>query len=190
VWNTEREHQGDGQPAKREARGGAVGTVNWIVENMESRDWAAVLTIYQEGIATGDATFETAVPEWREWDQNHLDDCRLVVRSQEQVIGWAALTPVSGRCVYAGVAEVSVYVAAAARGRGVGKALLQALVDASEQAGIWTLQAGIFPENATSIALHRACGFRTVGCRERLGQLSGVWRDVVAMERRSKVVGV
>jgi phosphinothricin acetyltransferase len=157
---------------------------------MAPSDWTAVRTIYQEGIATGHATFETAVPEWKEWDQNHLADPRLVVRSQEKVIGWAALTPVSGRCVYAGVAEVSVYVAASARGQGVGKALLQALVQESERTGIWTLQAGIFPENAISIALHRACGFRTVGYRQRLGQLNGVWRDVVMMERRSNVVGV
>jgi L-amino acid N-acyltransferase YncA len=129
------------------------------------------------------------VPAWQEWDRNHLPACRLVARRQGRVVGWAALAPVSRRQVYAGVAEVSLYVAASARGQGVGKALLQALVQASEEAGIWTLQAGIFPENTASIGLHRACGFRTVGIRERLGQLHGVWRDVVLMERRSEVAG-
>jgi L-amino acid N-acyltransferase YncA len=161
-----------------------------IIETMSAGDWPAVQTIYEEGIATGEATFETNVPGWEEWDQNHLPDCRLVARRQGRVVGWAALTPVSRRRVYAGVAEVSLYVAASARGQGVGKALLEALVRASEEAGVWTLQAGIFPENTASIGLHSACGFRTVGIRERLGQLRGVWRDVVLMERRSEVVGL
>lgn len=157
---------------------------------MQPGDWVAVRTIYSEGIATGNATFETGVPEWDTWDQAHRKDCRLVACAGDMVVGWAALSPVSGRCVYGGVAEVSVYVAAAARGQGVGRALLAALVEQSEAAGLWTLQAGIFPENATSIALHRACGFREVGRREKLGQMNGVWRDVVLMERRSRVVGV
>jgi L-amino acid N-acyltransferase YncA len=161
-----------------------------IIEKMCDSDWTAVQAIYEQGITAGDATFETEAPGWVDWDRNHLQDCRLVARKQDHVVGWAALTPVSGRSVYAGVAEVSLYVAASARGQGIGKALLQALVETSERAGIWTLQAGIFPENAISISLHRACGFRTVGCRERLGQLNGVWRDVLLMERRSKVVGV
>jgi L-amino acid N-acyltransferase YncA len=161
-----------------------------IIETMSASDWPAVQTIYEEGIATGEATFETNVPGWEEWDQKHLPDCRLVARRQGCVVGWAALTPVSKRRVYAGVAEVSLYVGASARGQGIGKALLEALVRASEEAGIWTLQAGIFPENTASIGLHRACGFRTVGIRERLGQLRGVWRDVVLMERRSKVAGL
>jgi phosphinothricin acetyltransferase len=156
---------------------------------MKDEDWEAVRAIYQEGLATGNATFETAVPTWEEWTQDHLQDGRLVARRQGQILGWAALTPVSGRCVYAGVAEVSVYVAAAARGHGVGKTLLQALVQESEKAGIWTLQAGIFPENGASLALHHACGFRQVGRRERLGQVDGVWRDVILLERRSQVVG-
>jgi phosphinothricin acetyltransferase len=160
-----------------------------LVQKMANGDWAAVRAIYEQGIRTGNATFETQSPDWEAWDSAHLPDCRLVARRQGQIMGWAALVPVSGRCVYAGVAEVSVYVAEAARGRGMGKALLQALVEASEQAGIWTLQAGIFPENEASIALHRACGFRIVGRRERLGQLEGVWRDVVLMERRSTVAG-
>lgn len=160
------------------------------VERMKDEDWDAVRAIYQEGIATGNATFETAVPTWEEWNQDHLQDGRLVARYQDQLVGWAALTPVSGRCVYAGVAEVSVYVAATTRGQGVGKTLLQALVQESEEAGIWTLQAGIFPENGASLALHHACGFRQVGRRERLGQMDGMWRDVILMERRSQVVGV
>ena len=161
-----------------------------VVEPMRGEDREAVQAIYREGIATGNATFETDVPEWETWDRNHLRESRLVAREGDQVVGWAALSPVSSRCVYAGVAEVSVYVKASARGQGVGKALLRALVEASERAGIWTLQVGIFPENTASIALHIACGFREVGCRERLGQMHGVWRDVILMERRSQVVGV
>jgi phosphinothricin acetyltransferase len=157
---------------------------------MQREDWEAVRAIYRQGIATGNATFETDAPTWAAWDASHRCDCRLVARVGGRVVGWAALSPVSGRCVYAGVAEVSVYVALAARGQGVGKALLRALVAESERAGIWTLQGGIFPENVASIALHEACGFRRVGLRERLGQIKGVWRDVVLMERRSKVVGV
>lgn len=153
-------------------------------------DWDAVRAIYAEGIATGNATFETQVTTWEDWDAGHLPTCRLVARKGERIAGWAALSPVSGRCVYAGVTEVSIYVAADARGQGVGKALLAALVEASEQEGIWTLQAGIFPENEASIVLHKRCGFRVVGRRERLGQMDGVWRDVLLMERRSDVVGV
>jgi L-amino acid N-acyltransferase YncA len=161
-----------------------------IISPMQPADWDAVAAIYTEGIATGNATFETAVPTWDAWNATHLPTCRLVMRNGERVLGWAALTAVSGRCVYAGVAEVSVYVAADARGQGVGKRLLGALVNASEQAELWTLQAGIFRENAASIGLHAACGFREVGVRERLGQLNGVWRDVILMERRSKKVGL
>jgi phosphinothricin acetyltransferase len=157
---------------------------------MQDADWEMVRSIYHEGITTGNATFETDVPEWKDWNKGHLRDCRFVAKEGGRVVGWAALSPVSGRCVYAGVAEVSVYVAASARGRGVGKALLLALVEESERQGIWTLQAGIFLENETSIALHKSCGFREVGRRERLGQMNGVWRDVVLMERRSNVVGV
>lgn len=142
-----------------------------------------------QGITTGQATFEIAPPDWEGWDSSHRADCRLVAEVDGGVAGWAALTPVSGRCVYAGVAEVSVYVAEASRGRGVGQALLAALVAESEQAGVWTLQAGIFPENQASIALHRSCGFRVIGVHERLGQMNGIWRDVLLMERRSQVVG-
>ena len=157
---------------------------------MRTEDWESVQTIYREGIATGLATFETEVPEWDSWRQNHLRECRLVARAGGPIVAWAALSPTSRRRVYAGVAEVSLYVAAAARGMGVGKALLQALIEDSERAGIWTLQAGIFPENTISIALHKACGFRELGIRERIGRLRGVWRDVILMERRSKGVGI
>jgi len=160
------------------------------VEDMRVEDWKTIRAIYQEGIATGHATFETDIPEWAEWDASHFATCRLVARIGGQVAGWAALSAISSRCVYGDVAEVSVYVAEASRGRGVGRRLLQALVEASEGEGIWTLQAGIFPENEGSIALHKTCGFRSIGRREGLGQLHGVWRDVVLMERRSKVVGV
>jgi phosphinothricin acetyltransferase len=146
--------------------------------------------IYREGIATGNATFETDVPEWEVWWSNHHPDCNLVAKRQGQVLGWAAISPVSSRRVYAGVAEVSVYVMASARGRGIGKALLQALVEESERTGVWTLQAGVFPENEVSIALHEACGFRVVGHRERIGQMNSRWRDVILMERRSKVAGI
>jgi phosphinothricin acetyltransferase len=161
-----------------------------LIEPMTPQDWPAVRSIYVEGIATGNATFETSAPEWEEWNAAHIATCRLVTRSQGEVLGWAALSTVSSRCVYAGVAEVSVYVAEAARGRGVGLQLLSALVIASEQAGIWTLQAGIFPENEASVGLHERCGFRIIGRRERLGQLQGIWRDVLLMERRSNVVGI
>lgn len=156
---------------------------------MRSGDWEAVRAIYCQGIATRNATFEMDAPTWDKWDASHRQDCRLVARAGGRVVGWAASSPVSGRCVYAGVAEVSVYVEQSARGQGVGKALLWELVLASERAGIWTLQTGIFPENVASLALHEACGFRRVGVRERIGQMGGVWRDVVLMERRSEIVG-
>ena len=152
---------------------------------MREGDWPAVKAIYEEGIATGQATFETEAPSWETWNTEHLATGRLVACKRGQVVGWAALSPVSGRCVYAGVAEVSVYVAEKARGQGIGTALLQALIIDSEEAGIWTLEAGIFPENRASLVLHKACGFRQVGYRERLGQLNGLWRNVILMERRS-----
>ena len=156
---------------------------------MTPQDWPVVREIYQQGIDTGQATFETEAPDWEQWNAQHRADCRLVAEEEGQVVGWAALTAVSERCVYGGVAEVSVYVAETAWGRGIGKALLQALIASSEQAGIWTLQAGIFPENRASLALHQSSGFRVFGVRERLGQLFGTWRDVVLLERRSPVVG-
>ncbi len=157
---------------------------------MTPEDWPAVRVIYLEGIATGNATFETSAPEWERWDTAHIPSCRLVARRKGEILGWAALSAVSSRCVYAGVAEVSIYVPSVARGRGIGLRLLSGLVTGSEQAGIWTLQAGIFADNQASVRLHERCGFRIVGRRERLGQLKGTWRDVLLMERRSEVVGV
>lgn len=162
--------------------------MNFVIEPMIAADKDAVLAIYQEGIETGLATFETAVPTWEIWNAGHLANSRFVARRAGQVIGWAALSPVSSRCVYQGVAEVSVYVAAAARGQGVGKALLQTLISASEGDNLWTLQASLFPENEASLALHRACGFRVIGRRERIAQLHGVWRDTLLLERRSSVI--
>ena len=156
---------------------------------MTPADWSDVRRIYAEGIATGNATFETDPPPWESWDAAHREDCRFVARDGSAVVGWAALSRISDRCAYGGVAEVSVYVADAARGRGVGRALLAELVKASEEAGLWTLQAGIFPENAASLAIHHGCGFRTVGIRERLGKMRGTWRDVALLERRSPRVG-
>jgi phosphinothricin acetyltransferase len=158
------------------------------VEALTAGDWPAVSAIYANGIATRNATFETEAPSWEAWDAAHLVDHRLVARDHTEVLGWAALSPYSDRCAYGGVAEVSVYVAERARGRGVGSTLLRAVVESSEAAGIWTLQAGIFPENLASLNLHRACGFRVVGVRERIGQLDGEWRDVVLLERRSKEI--
>lgn len=153
--------------------------------------WPAVCAIYEQGLATGNATFTTTAPSWEEWDRGHLAHCRLVaVTGPEQlVLGWAALSPVSSRCVYGGVAEVSVYIATEAQGQGVGRQLLAALVAESETQGLWTLQAGIFPENTASVRLHEALGFRQVGRRERISQLAGVWRDTLLLERRSAVVG-
>jgi L-amino acid N-acyltransferase YncA len=159
------------------------------ISAMAPSDWPQVCEIYREGIATGHATFETDVPDWVKWDSGHLPNCRLVARGDSGIVGWAALSPVSMRQVYAGVAEVSIYVAGSARGLGVGTALLQALIATSEGYGIWTLQAGIFPENTASIALHKSCGFRVVGTRHRVGKLGDRWRDTVLLERRSATVG-
>lgn len=164
--------------------------MDFVIKKMKRADLGEVLRIYSEGIATGDATFETSAPGVEEWDKMHLSNCRLIARSGGEVIGWAALSPVSGRCTYSGVAEVSVYVAARETGKGVGKALLSELVRESEKAGIWTLDAGIFPENIASISIHKSCGFREVGYREKLGSANGIWRDVILLERRSKKVGV
>ena len=164
-------------------------TVQLAITAMSGGDWGDVARIYADGIASGDATFETEVPDWEGFDGSHLPGHRLIAATEAGAVGWAALTPVSGRCVYGGVAEVSVYVAADARGQGVGTALLAALVASAEAGGLWTLQAGIFPENAASVQLHERAGFRLVGRRERLGRLRGEWRDVLLMERRSRVVG-
>ena len=166
--------------------------MNYVIDQMRASDWEQVRAIYLEGIRTGDATFETEAPSWERWDEAHLPFARLVMRDLvrhdgEQVLGWAALSPVSKREVYRGVAEVTVYVAEAARGRGIGRALLEALIEESERNGIWTLQASIFPENTASVELHRRCGFREVGRRERIARLHGIWRDTLLFERRSVV---
>ena len=157
-------------------------TIKFIIEPMGPEDWEAVREIYLEGIATGHPTIETEAPPWERWNNSHRPDCRLVARDGEQVVGWAALSPVPSRPVYSGVAEVSVYVAAHFRRKGAGRLLLDSLVSASESAGVWTLQA--------SIDLHSACGFRTVGTKERIGGLKDYWRDTVLMERRSEAPGV
>jgi phosphinothricin acetyltransferase len=166
-----------------------MSTAKVVIEEMRADDWARVRAIYAEGIATGDATFEIDAPSFETWDAAHLRACRLVARIDGEIAGWAALSPVSSRCVYGGVAEVSVYVGEKARGRGVGRKLLSSLVKESERNSLWTLQAGVLAENEASIRLHESCGFRIVGKRERLGKLKGVWRDVVLLERRSRVVG-
>jgi len=152
---------------------------------MESGHWPDVARIYAEGIATGHATFETAVPSWKEWDDAHLAEHRFVALRDGAVVGWVAVSPVSGRCVYAGVVENSIYVAEGARGTGVGRLLLERLATSTEEAGIWTIQTGIFPENTISLRFHEAVGFEIVGRRRRIGRLNGVWRDVLLLERRS-----
>ena len=160
--------------------------MNSVIDQMRASDWEQVRAIYLEGIRTGHATFETEAPSWERWDEAHLPSARLVKRDGERVLGWAALSPVSKRQVYRGVAELTVYVAESARGQGIGRALLEALIIESERNGIWTLQASIFPENTASVELHRRCGFREVGRRERIAMLNGVWRDTLLFERRSE----
>lgn len=155
------------------------------IEPMRAEHAERVLAIYRAGIETGDATFETAAPDWAAFDAAKLAEHRFVAIEDGEVVGWVAVSPVSERCVYAGVVEHSVYVDPAAGGRGVGRALVEALNESAEAAGIWTIQSGVFPENLASLALHRALGFRVVGVRERIGQRDGVWRDVVLLERRS-----
>ena len=165
-----------------------AGTLPILVRRLEAGDWPEVAAIYEAGIATGNATFETASPDWGEWDATHRADLGYVATQADQVVGWVAASNVSDRCCYAGVVEDSVYVHPGYQGQGVGRLLLTTLIDAAEGAGIWTIQTGIFPENEASVALHHACGFRSVGRRERLGQLNGTWRDVLLLERRSPLL--
>jgi L-amino acid N-acyltransferase YncA len=160
--------------------------MNCVIDQMRASDWEQVRAIYLEGIRTGHATFETEAPSWEQWNDAHLSFARFVMRDGEKVLGWAALSAVSKRHVYRGVAELTVYVAESARGKGIGRALLEALINESERNGIWTLQASIFPENIASVELHRRCGFREVGRRERIAMLNGVWRDTLLFERRSE----
>lgn len=161
-----------------------------VIESMLVNDWDEVKRIYQEGIATKNATFETEAPTWEVWDKAHRTDCRILAKNDNKTVGWAALSKVSARLVYKGVAEVSVYIDSNYRGKGVGDKLMAALILESEINGIWTLQAGIFPENKASIHLHEKHGFRILGVREKIGKMGDWWRDVVLMERRSKVVGI
>ena len=163
---------------------------NHTIEAMQPADWQYVRAIYVQGIKTGNATFETEAPDWETWNGAHHLSCRLVARAGDSIIGWAALSSVSKRSVYAGVAEVSIYVAESARGKGLGRALLVRLIEESERNRIWTLQAGILAENRASLTLHKSCGFRQVGRRERIGKLNDEWRDVILLERRSAVVGI
>ncbi|WP_264196119.1 GNAT family N-acetyltransferase [Metabacillus niabensis] len=156
---------------------------------MRNEHWDQVMKIYLDGIATGNATFQTEAPSWEEWDAGHTFQCRLIATLEGVIVGWTALSPISNRCVYEGVAEVSVYVSPEYKGRGIGKLLYQDLIRESEEKGYWTLQASIFPENRASLNLHKQFGFRKVGIRQRIGKLNGVWRDVVLLERRSKVQG-
>jgi L-amino acid N-acyltransferase YncA len=158
------------------------------IRELRADDWPAVRKIYEDGLRGGDATFETELPSWERWDAAH-PELRLVAEDDALVVGWAALSPASSRHCYRGVGEVSVYVAEEVRGAGVGRALLGELVQRSERAGYWTLTAGVFPENAASLRLHEACGFREVGVRRGIGESGGVWRDVVWLERRSTLVG-
>jgi L-amino acid N-acyltransferase YncA len=166
-----------------------VDSATITIEGLQPEHWAGVAHVYADGIATGNATFETEVPTWEAWDSSHLPEHRLVALRDGVVVGWAAVSPVSDRCVYGGVVENSVYVAEAARGQGLGQRLLEELIASTEAAGIWTIQTGIFPENESSIRLHERVGFEVVGRRKRLGKLDGVWRDVLLLERRSEVVG-
>lgn len=158
--------------------------------NIEEKHYPEIRRIYLDGIATGNATFQKEAPSWIVWDKSHLKDCRILLIDDKEVLGWATLTPVSSRCIYAGVAEVSVYVDTSQRGKGIGKKLLQELIKHSEAIGLWTLQSGIFPENKSSIKIHKHCGFRIVGYREKIGNMKGIWRDNIIMERRSKFVGI
>lgn len=161
------------------------------IRSMVKSDWPSIAVIYQEGIDTGNATFATTVPTYEAWDVSHLPDCRLVAVNSSAVAAWAALSPASTRCVYGGVAEVSIYVSEKCRGRGIGTSLLAALVEASEARGYWTLQSGVFGENIGTLKLHEKCGFRTVGYREKIGRdASGRWRDTYLLERRSRIAGI
>jgi L-amino acid N-acyltransferase YncA len=163
--------------------------MEFVIGPMDGDDWPEVLAVYEEGIASHEGTFETSAPSWVEWSEAHLPECRLVARGEGILLGWAALSPVSRRQCYSGVAEVSIYVLGAARGRGIGTALLEELITESEACGFWTLQGARFPENDASLRLLARCGFREIGRRERIARLNGVWRDTVLAERRSQRVG-
>ncbi len=165
--------------------------MEYILEEMKVSDWEQLKEIYLEGISTGLATFQTEVPSWENWDKGHLNICRLVARSSDKVLGWAALSPISSRCCYEGVTEVSIYISQEHKGQGIGTAIMNELIKQSEKNGIWTLHSGIIRENAASLTMHKKCGFREIGIREKIAKMgNGEWHDVVLMERRSKVIGI
>jgi L-amino acid N-acyltransferase YncA len=169
--------------------------MKYSTDTMKAKDWGQVRSIYLEGIGTGNSTFESDAPDWDKWNSGHLPAHRLVVREGRRVLAWAALSPVSTRRVYSGVAELSLYVAAEQRGKGIGSTLLEAMIRSTEEAGLWTLQGGIFPENTASLSLVKKHGFRQIGRREKIGKMTygphaGTWRDVIVVERRSTVAGV
>jgi L-amino acid N-acyltransferase YncA len=180
---------GDSEDGDRHGREAAKAPQDFSIRSMVAADWPAVRAIYEMGIATGDATFETSAPEWDSWNESHMQNHRFVADASSEVVGWVALSPISDRCVYGGVAENSVYVHPAWHGRGVGRSLLNAVIADAEAAGIWTIQTGVFPENVASLNLPQNVGFRQVGWRERIGQLGGIWRDTILLERRSNIVG-
>ena len=157
---------------------------------MNPQDWQAVSKIYKIGIKTGNATFEIDVPSWDDWNNAHIQSCRLIATMGNTIVGWAALSPVSSRCIYGGVAEVSVYIDIAHGGKGIGSKLLENLIHESEKAGFWTLQSGIFPENSASIKIHKNLGFREIGYREKIGKMDAIWRDNIILEKRSKTIGI
>ena len=176
--------------SSRMCKGEDLAAAKLRIRPLVEGDWEFVRSIYLDGVATGQATFETEAPTWERWNNTHLPAPRVVAMLIERIAGWAALSPVSSREVYAGVAEVSVYVGNEWRGQGVGRALLETLVEESELHGVWTLQASIFPENVASLSLHQSCGFREVGRRERIGKMKDVWRNTILLERRSQKVGM
>jgi L-amino acid N-acyltransferase YncA len=168
--------------------------MEYLIDAMKPEDWEQVRSIYLEGIRTGNSTFESDAPDWEKWDAAHLKEHRVVVREHNHILAWAALSPVSTRCVYSGVAELSLYVAAVYRGKGIGSALLEAVIRSTEKAGLWTLQGGVFPENTASLRLVKKHSFKEIGRREKIGKmtygaLAGTWRDVILVERRSTVAG-
>lgn len=163
--------------------------MNLLFRSMKKEDWTSIAEIYKQGIETSNATFQRDIPSWDEWNSGHLKVCRIVAAIDDEIIGWAALTAVSSRIVYAGVAEVSVYVSYHFQGQKIGSSLLESLITESEKEGFWTLQAGIFPENLPSLKIHENLGFRKVGFREKIGNMNGIWRDTILLERRSKIVG-
>ncbi|HEY8893083.1 MAG TPA: GNAT family N-acetyltransferase [Clostridium sp.] len=165
--------------------------MDYKIDKMIQSDWEQVANIYFEGIKTGIATFQTKIPTWENWNNNHITSCRLVVRLGDNILGWCALSPTSSRCVYGGVVEVSIYISEKYKGQGIGTVLLTNLIKLSEENGFWTLHSGIIRENASSISLHEKCGFRQIGIREKIAKMNNdKWLDVILMERRSKIVGI